>query len=320
VTCPACGEVLTTGQERCSFCGAVVSPRVEGALAPEPATVTPPPRDKAEPLRELPGLRKREKTWKDEVSERVRHRRRKRAGLPDLPLFSEEALGAGVTTSEEKREASLDAPRVELRELERPGLAASEPADLPLRPAAEPMAFDREIAAAKPRELGEAPLEEPRPEPPHEEWPREVAAHPPEIKPVERPARFAERVRAGGLDLALLAGLWAIVIYFAGRAAHVPLPGLRPNWPYLAAYLAFLGLGYAVYFTGTTGQTPGKMVAGLRVVDTGGQPPGYARALLRAALGVVGILAAGLGLLPMVFDPARRTLHDRLLRTRVVKG
>jgi uncharacterized RDD family membrane protein YckC len=32
------------------------------------------------------------------------------------------------------------------------------------------------------------------------------------------------------------------------------------------------------------------------------------------------VLAAGLGLATMLVDPARRALHDRLLRTRVVKG
>jgi uncharacterized RDD family membrane protein YckC len=62
------------------------------------------------------------------------------------------------------------------------------------------------------------------------------------------------------------------------------------------------------------------MAAGLRVVDAGGQPPGYFRAFTRAVFGAGGVLAAGAGLLPMWFDPARRALHDRLFRTRVIKG
>jgi uncharacterized RDD family membrane protein YckC len=56
------------------------------------------------------------------------------------------------------------------------------------------------------------------------------------------------------------------------------------------------------------------------VVDAGGQPPGYVRAFTRAVIGSFGVLAAGAGLLPMLFDPARRTLHDRMFRTRVIKG
>jgi uncharacterized RDD family membrane protein YckC len=41
--------------------------------------------------------------------------------------------------------------------------------------------------------------------------------------------------------------------------------------------------------------------------------------MLRALLGLVGIVLAGASLVPMAFDPARRTLHDRLFRTRVVR-
>jgi uncharacterized RDD family membrane protein YckC len=43
-------------------------------------------------------------------------------------------------------------------------------------------------------------------------------------------------------------------------------------------------------------------------------------ACVRAALGALGVALAGLGLLPVLFDPARRGFHDRVLHTRVVKG
>lgn len=117
----------------------------------------------------------------------------------------------------------------------------------------------------------------------------------------------------------MAAGTAAMVIYFAGRAARVPVRGLLASWPYLLAYLAVLGLVYVGYFTGTTGQTLGKMAIGLRVVDGGGRPPGFLRAFARGALGALGVAFAGLGLLPMLFDPARRAFHDRVFRMRVVK-
>jgi uncharacterized RDD family membrane protein YckC len=290
----------------------VVSPPSEGALAPAPSTPTPPRRDKAEALRDVPALRKKESTWRDEVSERVRHRRRRRAGLPDLPLFDAGNEPAGPRREREEGEGESRSAE-QARDLRGAELLEEMPADLPLV---------REPAAAPergPADLGDLPLDEA----PAERWREQRIEDPapaPAIKPVERPARFLERLRAGGLDLVCLASLWAIVVYFASRAAHVPVPGLGLRWPYLAGYLAFLGLFYATYFTGTTGQTPGKMVTGLRVVDTTGQPPGYVSAFLRALLGVAGILAAGLGLLPMAFDPARRGAQDRLFGTRVVKG
>jgi uncharacterized RDD family membrane protein YckC len=140
------------------------------------------------------------------------------------------------------------------------------------------------------------------------------------LRPVERPAHALERAQAAGVDALLLGVLSAVIVYFTSRVAHVAATGLRPAWPYLAGFLAFLGLSYAAYFTGTTGQTLGKMVFGLRVVNRSGGPPGYPSAIARAALGAVGVMAAGLGLLPVLFDPARRAFHDRVLHTRVVKG
>jgi uncharacterized RDD family membrane protein YckC len=138
--------------------------------------------------------------------------------------------------------------------------------------------------------------------------------------PVERPAGPLERAQAAVLDLGLLLGMWALVLYFAGRAAHTGLSGLTPAWPWLAAYLAGLGFAYAVYFTGVTGQTLGKLALGLRVVTSNGQPPGPVKALGRALVGVIGIALAFGGLVPVLFDPAKRALHDRLLKTRVIKG
>jgi uncharacterized RDD family membrane protein YckC len=45
------------------------------------------------------------------------------------------------------------------------------------------------------------------------------------------------------------------------------------------------------------------MIFGLRVVNRAGGPPGYPIALARGALGAVGVMAAGLGLVPVLFDP-----------------
>jgi uncharacterized RDD family membrane protein YckC len=325
VTCPACGQALAIGQERCPFCGAVVAPVVEGALAPEPLAPTPPARTKAEPLREIPGLRKREKTWKDEVKERVRHRKRKRAEDAGLPLFDAEEPPPPEPAESTAAEMPPFPTGAEGRELEegkaqadhRPLAPTSGPADLPLRPP-EPEDLDHDISEAADIDLHRAPLGEEDREPGHDpSFSREAPA---DLRPVERPAFFRERVEAALADVALLGALWVLVIYFASRAAHVPILGLRPAWPYLVAYLAFLGVVYGGYFGGTTGQTLGKIWVGLRVVDVAGRPAGYLRAFLRTGLGALGVALAGLGLVPMLFDPARRALHDRILGTRVIKG
>ena len=90
MTCPTCGGELVPGGSRCPVCDASVAPRVEGALATDPRLLTPPARGKArvDSPRDIPGLRKREKTWRDEVQERVRSRRQKRVDA-GLPLFDQ---------------------------------------------------------------------------------------------------------------------------------------------------------------------------------------------------------------------------------------
>jgi uncharacterized RDD family membrane protein YckC len=341
MTCPSCGGELVAGGERCPVCDAVVAPRVEGALAADPRMVTPPSRRKGrgegereQPLRDIPALRKRERTWRDEVQERVRSRRQKRAqaGLPlfeqpdpspappapaspAAPVEPEPASPAAVRPAPEAQ-VPAPVPEPDLRSTK---LTEAELADLPLQgPGPEDLAPDRGAAVhsrrvAPPLDddafLGEAHV------------PPDVEIAPPVVEPVpvERPARVMERAQAAAVDGGIFAALGAVVVYFAGRAAHADLARLASSWPWLVAYLCLLGLFYAGYFTGTTGQTPGKLLTGLRVVGPAGRPPGYLRAMVRAAAGVVGVAAVGLGAVPMAFDPAGRALHDRLCHTRVVR-
>lgn len=321
MTCPACSEALTKGQDRCPRCGTVVYLPVEGALAPDPQLIPPARNAKGEPLREIPGLKKRERTWKDEVRDRVRDRRQRRSGSADLPLFRDEEPEPEAAPPETVAEE----PPSGLRELGgAPDLAVD---DLPLRPfepavappAPPPPMLPRSAPSSRAAPLPVPAADTALEDEVEEEWPVEPAPRAEALRPVERPARFVERAAAAAVDSALLIGLFAVVVYFASRAARATVPALLPSWPFLAGYLAFLGLIYAGYFTGTTGQTLGKIVAGLRVVDAAGRPPGFLKALLRAALGTLALALAGLGAVPMLLDPAGRGLHDRMLKIRVVK-
>lgn len=319
---------------------------------------------------------KSERTWKDEVQERVQKRRTERAaGAEPLPLFPEEApelvedadvlvvgpvapaahpgLPRGRAFSdviEAPPAARRDSgPAVASRELGEIDLwaprtappAPGSPLDLPLQSdadvaAAEPVAAVVESGAVTEPEMPEAhvllldePAAEAAPEPPaprldwgaapSDDWMagREDEA---EIPVVERPATPEERLNAALLDAAVIVSFWTAAVYLASRAAQVDALGLVPAWPGLLAFLALLGLVYAAWFTGSTGQTPGKMLVGVRVVDRSGAPLGVARALARAVLGALGTALVGAGLWPMLFDPARRALHDRAVQARVIRG
>jgi uncharacterized RDD family membrane protein YckC len=209
-------------------------------------------------------------------------------------------------------------------DFEAPPLSDEELADLPLRSADPPLELSSDpTPEAPPVQVSLPPdsppgLEEELVAAADEEPDVSLPPPPPELSPIERPARVGERAQAAAVDAGILVVLGALVVYFTGRAARADVLSLVGSWPWLAAYLGFLGLFYAGYFTGTTGQTPGKMMTGLRVVDARGRPPGYLRSAGRALVGALGTALAGLGLVPMAMDPARRALHDRLLHTRVV--
>lgn len=375
MTCPTCGGELVTGAERCAVCDAPSVPRTEGALATDPRLVTPAARGKAradaadgaraEPIREIPGLRRREprpernvrdesedRSWRDEVQARIRSRRQKRTEA-GLPLFEQEVVhsvpavaevpSAGSTAPAPQpapvsvapssvrpasRAERVVAPLVEPGDPDvfSPGLSEAELADLPLQTAVlgpapaqagrerEPELLQRSQARPAPPPLDEVLLEDGDLDPGLDlEPPR------PEPAPLERPAHAGERAQAAAFDLALFAAIASVVVYFAGRAARVEMPALAASWPWLLGFLGLLAAFYACYFTGTTGQTPGKLITGLQVVDVGGRPPGHGRATARALVGLLGVAVVGLGLVPIAFDPAGRALHDRLFRTRVVR-
>jgi uncharacterized RDD family membrane protein YckC len=77
--------------------------------------------------------------------------------------------------------------------------------------------------------------------------------------------------------------------------------------------------GYLILFTGLKGQTPGKMVAGIIVVDDEGHVPGVAVAIPREMVGrLVASAALGLGLAWISVDPKRQGWHDKIAGTYVV--
>lgn len=330
MNCPACGRGLPQGTiDRCPFCAAVLGVPQHGALAPDLRS-----RGIVEPMRELPGARKRERTWKDEVRDRVKSRKEQRAG-GDLPLFQGDEPGQaevpdGVDEPADTPAAfapmDLSAPDPDepqgIRELGDEEADAVGVDDLLGDPAPEPeLMLQPELAEPEsPPALRGEDVEEPE-ESSVIQWslgPRHASRDEP--SPVERPAPLLARAEAALLDALLLAVLGAGVVVLTARAAQVPVSGLLPSWPWLSGYLLALGLLYAGYFTGGTGRTVGKMAFGLYVVDSAGHRPGFVRAFARAALGTLGIVLAAAGLAPMFVDPARRAFHDRLFGTRVVQA
>jgi len=84
-----------------------------------------------------------------------------------------------------------------------------------------------------------------------------------------------------------------------------------------------LGFGvraaYFIYFIGKDGQTPGKKLCRIRVVNADGSPDGYGKATGRFFGYLLSSLILCIGFLMAAWDDEKRALHDRLCNTRVVK-
>jgi len=135
------------------------------------------------------------------------------------------------------------------------------------------------------------------------------------------PAGSVARVLALLIDAVLLLGIDLAVVYLT-----LGMLGLTPSVEALnsvrlvplVGFLVILAIGYQAAFVAATGQTIGKMVTHLRVMDVNDQRVDVSGAVLRAFGGALSVLTAGLLYLPAYLSKDRRAVHDRLAGTRVV--
>ena len=132
-------------------------------------------------------------------------------------------------------------------------------------------------------------------------------------------APLGRRIAGGLIDLGLLAIVDASVVVATLNATGLPFAELNrlPLAP-LGLFLLLLAGGYLAMCTVLAGRTIGQSVLGLAVVEAGGRPVRLAPAVVRAAIQVLTVPAAGLGFLPALLGADRRALYDRLAGTDVV--
>ena len=137
----------------------------------------------------------------------------------------------------------------------------------------------------------------------------------PAVEAGPRPAGLRARIAAGCCDIAVLAGLDALVVWLTLRLTGLDLPSLGPLPPPLVAFLSLLDAGYLAGLTAAGGQTIGKMAWGLRVADAEGGPVSLPRALARTLWTPASVT---LGVPWLFLDREGRALHDVLTGTRVL--
>ena len=135
------------------------------------------------------------------------------------------------------------------------------------------------------------------------------------------PAGLWRRLFALAYDAILLFALCAIVtllfLPLTGGSALTAAQTPRLEVLYRVVLLAVVA-GYTCYCWTHGGQTIGMLAWRLYVQRENGAALDWPLALRRLGAACVSLAAAGLGFVWLLFDPARRTWHDRWTHTRVL--
>lgn len=134
-------------------------------------------------------------------------------------------------------------------------------------------------------------------------------------------ARFA----AGVVDVLLLA-LVFLLFLAVGEMVRIPgdgiLPGVETLIELAVPYFLMLFILFFSYFTllhHIAGQTPGKMLFGLRVEARDGEPLTLEQAFLRSAGGLISLSLLGIGYIFILLDREGRGWNDQFAGSRVVR-
>lgn len=135
-------------------------------------------------------------------------------------------------------------------------------------------------------------------------------------------ASVRRRAAALLLDGALLWFIMSIsflgVFSLAGKGADPGDLATGTALWYLFSFVA--NAAYMIFFTGRFGGTPGKLALKLKVLRADGGRVGFGLAAGRFFATFISSMTLGIGYLIASFDGEKRTLHDRICGTRVVRA
>jgi uncharacterized RDD family membrane protein YckC len=296
--CPKCGYLGFDSGQRCKNCGYDFSlVEASGAAA---SRLHPPPASVRDPSLRDPhlarGARYRSSSAMPTGAAVDRPLAAHPEGTPvDLPLFGDEA-SAPV----------LPPPRAPL------SVRRSTPTPTRIRPRPSTPAIEALTLNL------EEPVAEPDP-PARTDHGDGGADGPVPRREVDAAASPGRRVAAAAIDLGLIGVVDLVVLHFTLTLCGLSVNDLHvlPVVP-MTAFLLVLNGGYIVLFTGTLGQTLGKMAAAIEVVSDRRGGMDLRRAVLRTGATLISLLPAGLGWAAALVGDGRG-LHDRLAGTRVIR-
>lgn len=131
-------------------------------------------------------------------------------------------------------------------------------------------------------------------------------------------AGFWIRLGAVILDTVIL-GLFLSMILYAFSRIPIPLFSSKVLLTVFGFISWFIQIAYSVSFCTWRGQTPGKIITGIKVIRTDSSPITWQYALLRYLGSIVSTLALCIGYIWIAFDSRKQGWHDKIADTYVVK-
>ena len=137
-------------------------------------------------------------------------------------------------------------------------------------------------------------------------------------------AGFISRLIAFGIDVAIISIALLLIVWLINNV--LMLFGLEQiavmetlSKILLSGLFALLfSASYYVFFWSLAGQTPGKMLMGLKVISTRGKPISVNQAVRRVLGYVLSIISLWIGFLWILVDNRRQGWHDKIAGTLVV--
>ena len=128
------------------------------------------------------------------------------------------------------------------------------------------------------------------------------------LLPVEKKvAGFWIRFLASFIDGIILFIIGWIIAWVIG----ISQVGTYINW--------LICIAYTIGFWTWRGQTPGKMIVGIKIIKTDESPIGFATAILRYIGYVISTIILFIGYFMIAWDSKKQGLHDKIAGTYVIK-
>ncbi|TKJ30550.1 hypothetical protein CEE39_08140 [bacterium (candidate division B38) B3_B38] len=355
--CPECGKECEDGTIECPECGTDLTellkePPSEG---PKPPGISPPygaiykmepggddrkgfsPEDESSATPSIP------KDWKAELRERLKkiQERKRFLAAQEKSQKQEEQAMVDEPPEDASKQREKEIPEELLLEREEPESeikkdVSETPPPGKEKEEAHPTLFPLEEENPKPLEVEKEEvkieldriIDEYKPLPPEPPLPsaREEKLPPPPpleereyyLDAEERDILTKSRLLAAIFDLLILGIIGVGILFSSVRVLNVNYLQLLRNLPiHFAAVFLLISMAYYVYFTGSSGQTIGKMIMKIRVVSEDGGRVTFFKAWLRWLGYLISAAILLLGFVWIAFSPKNQGWHDKLARTRV---